>query len=451
MHCGVLGVGRMRTWPGEGRQTLGGPQASEISAGAILPHTKAMTASAGPGLIRPVRRSRRAPGPTELGLVAAVAGLMFIAEPALNSFNSDLGDAVSAGATLFSAPIILTRLRSAPRVLLMVLVFCALYAFSAVATSNHDQGLRHTIAAVTASTALLVFVTFGKDMVQYTWFRHSTYLLILAGIAGVAVGGLPKNITGGATLYLVALFISVLLVRSPRRAGRFVLGFFLIITSLAFLLDFRGLVGYSLVLVLAYWGAAKLPKRVYWLSGIAGAGAVIGATIWYFLNVYSSEIATLITRVVVDASGRPATSGRDWLWPAIIHAVERNQLFGLGAGTLPRDILPTTLSSHSYYLQVYLQLGMAGVAVLIMLLLAIWQPLAASERATGRFGAAVFLMFVTHNATEVLMFQNGLIAGIPGWCAIGLAVATASEMAAGVNNRRPVDGLIPPRRIEAET
>ena len=69
--------------------------------------------------------------------------------------------------------------------------------------------------------------------------------------------------------------------------------------------------------------------------------------------------------------------------------------------------------------------GVYSVVVLVTLLLTIWGPLVRSTTPAGRFAAAVFLMFVCHNATEVLMFQNGLMAGLPAWSVIGLGIAVS--------------------------
>jgi hypothetical protein len=72
---------------------------------------------------------------------------------------------------------------------------------------------------------------------------------------------------------------------------------------------------------------------------------------------------------------------------------------------------------------VYLQVGVIGMVVLIAFLLAVWRILARATCAAGRFGSAVFIMFVVHNATEVLMFQNNALVAVPAWCTIGLALA----------------------------
>lgn len=355
---------------------------------------------------------------------AAFVALLFIAGPFLGSTAGRVGDAVSLGATALALPLILIRMGRAPRLVAWSAAFCLLYLASSLTTANTQTGLLHTIAAVTATSALLLFVTYGRDIIEMPGFRVVAIVLILAGAVAINFSSYPKNATGGTLLYLLALLFTIILTRPRRHTWPLIIAYAAIATGMSFALEFRGLLGYSAILVLGYIGAAKLPKRAFWVVGIVGSVAVIAATIWYFLNIATSPLAVAITSSVTDASGRRAASGREWLWPSILQAVnEHDPIVGLGAGTLPRDFLPTDLSSHNFYIQVFLQVGLIGLAVLIGLLLSVWKPLAASLTPIGWFGAAVFLMFVAHNSTEVLMFQNGLIAGVPAWCAIGLAIS----------------------------
>lgn len=391
---------------------------------------------------------RRSP-PLDFRLLASMLGLMFIASPALAALNSGLNDAVSGVATLFALPVVLSRFGRNKRVLLWVVIYCTAYLLSTIFSGRfEDQGFRNTFATLTAATALMVFYSYGREMVASRGWRICAFIILAGGAVGVMGSGLPKNITGGTFLYVVAMAVAVLIANGSNRAGVLVAGFFALTGLTAFLFDFRSLIGYTAVLVLGYLGAVWLPKRVFWVVGVIGASTVVAATIWYFLNVTTSEFAVYFTRYVSDTSGRRATSGRDWLWPNIVYVVQANNPWvGVGAGALPRDVMPTDLSSHSYYMQVFLQTGWIGLVLLIGLLLAIWSPLAMSNQSAGHFGAAVFLMFVTHNSTEVLMFQNGLIAGIPAWCVIGLCMSAAA--AAASPSARETDTSAPGHRSSA--
>lgn len=367
----------------------------------------------------------------DLTLLAALLGIVYLSGPVLATVRDGMDSIAFLAAAPFAVLVTLTRLQSVLRIAVWTTAFVALYAISALTVPGGTAGFNHTSAALSAGAAILLFASYGKSMVESQTFRIAAYAVIVAGIVGTWAGGGPKNGMGGAILYLVAMLLSIMVARARTHYWPYVLAFFVLAGALGFILDFRGLIGYAAVLVLAYLGAATLPKRLFWLVGIVGSSIVVGVTMWYFINIATSALADTITRLVSDASGRRAASGRDWLWPAILETVgSRDPWFGLGAGMLPRDFMPTDLSSHSYYIQVYLQLGFVGLTVLVGLLLSVWKPLAFSTDAPGYFGAAIFLMFVTHNATEVLMFQNALLVGIPAWCAIGLAISVTKKSTA---------------------
>ncbi|MFB9957699.1 O-antigen ligase family protein [Agromyces bracchium] len=300
-----------------------------------------------------------------------------------------------------------------------------MYAIGTVFMPYSEQGFRNTLSAFSGLSTLALFAAYGNEMLGYRGFRFALYAICAVGLIGLGSLDLPKNITGGTVLYLVAL-VTISIISQARR-GFWMYSSLFVATSvlLSFWMDFRGLLGYAAVFAAAMVGAHVLRPRAYWLVGIVGSVAIISATLWYFLNVNQNQLINDITRIVSETSGRRALSGRDWLWPAILSAVESSPLMGLGSGALPRDIMQTDLSAHNYYLQLYLQIGLVGLAILTSLLLVVWRRLAFGRSPAVQFGSALFLMFVAHNSTEVLMFQNGLIAAVPAWCAIGIAISVA--------------------------
>lgn len=373
--------------------------------------------------------SRRAPSRSvdrtaDYSSGAAFVSILFVAGVTVGTFLDAIGDGILGVAAVMSIPFLLMRISRVARFLPWILIFCSVYAIGSVFSEGTSQGLRHTVSTVTAACALMLYASFGREVLMKRWFHILASLFIVFGLFGTATGSLAKNISGGVMLYFLALLALLAFARGKRRSGTIVLAYLAMAVTLALVLDFRSLIAYAAVFALAYIGALRLQRRAYWFMGIAGSALIIVSTIWYFLNITTSQIAIDLTRLVSEASGRPATSGREWLWPAIVDAVERTSPWiGLGPGALPRDFLPTTFSAHSYYLQVYMQWGWIGVVVLVCLLVSVWSSLTLSRNSIGNFGSAVFLMFVAHNSTEVLMFQNGLMAAIPAWCVVGAAIA----------------------------
>lgn len=370
----------------------------------------------------------RRPNLTDLRLLAAALGVLFLANPVINVISPGVGDLTTVGTMIASLLPILSRANRVPRLVWSLGALVGAYAVGSLYIVEAGQAWRHVLATASAAAALLLFATYGRDIVAMRGFRRAAYAVTICGIVLVAFShNLSKNLQGGTMLYLGAVFVSLLIYSRPKTLRFYSLAFVGASLVLAFVLDFRSLIAYTVVILLGNRGANRLQKRTYWLAGISGLTVVVGGITWYFLNASTNALAISVTRNITDVSGRRATSGRDVIWSAIGYHVKDDRWFGLGAGMLPQDIIPTTLSSHSTFMQTYLQLGYLGLVLLVVVLLAVWRPLAFAETASGKFGAAIFLLFVAHNATEVLMFQNALLAAIPAWCAIGLAIALAQQ------------------------
>jgi hypothetical protein len=208
--------------------------------------------------------------------------------------------------------------------------------------------------------------------------------------------------------------------RKPTATVMFLFSIFL--AALGYLTEFRGMLAYSLVFSCAWIGSVIFPAWMFFLGFTLAASSTIYGLIWYFQNLYTSSIAAEISQLIFEWTQRPASSGREWLWPAILNAVGEDHWFGLGSGVIPGDFLSTDYSSHSYYLQTYLQVGLIGLFTLVVFLAAVWSLLTEKSDAARTFGSAIFAMFILHNASEVIMLQNGMMASAMAWMTIGIAM-----------------------------
>ncbi|MCV6978717.1 O-antigen ligase family protein [Mycolicibacterium pulveris] len=363
---------------------------------------------------------------SRVAAVVAPLALLVISYPAVAATLSDSRGWLLVAFTATLTPILLARIDQIIWPTTFVLVFVGLYALSAAFTYNRSRGLEHTVAVASTATVLLAFVMYGAAFLSFTWFRVLLFTLVTVDLLAIAVAELPKNATASAMVYASAVALVCILRRadtSPRTAWAVALAFFAFSGSLALIYNVRSLIVYSALFLIAFVCSMKLRSRTYMFIGIFASVATIGATLWFFLNINTSPLAASLSAKIMELSGHRANSGRDFLWPYILRAAKENPLFGLGAAALPRDFLTTQLSAHNYYLQVYLQVGILGLSVLLVFLLYLWGILSRANTAAGRFGSALFLMFVIHNGTEVLMFQNATLVSVPAWCAIGIAIS----------------------------
>lgn len=326
-------------------------------------------------------------------------------------------------------PLIIGRLSRVKWPAIWLVVLVAAYAISNQFEDSRAQGFAHTATLVALGVTFLAFATYGADLLATKWGPLATLAVVVINLVTVLERGFPKNAAGGVFIYVCAIGFVLMLRRSNATGWIPALAFTAVGYTVASVSNFRFLFVASTVFFIAFVCANFLGKRLYWLVGLGLAVSIIYGVIWFFFNVDNRGFAWEIGQTIGALSGHRANSGRDFLWPYILYAIQENPIFGLGAGTLPRDIMNTGLSAHSYYIQLYLQMGAAGLTILVFFLLALWRMLTHTRTAAGRFGSAIFLMFIVHNATEVLLLQNNALVAVPAWCAIGLALAIDEERA----------------------
>lgn len=357
----------------------------------------------------------------------AILSLFLVAYPAIVIAMPQIAGPMLIGVAAALAPLVIGRLSEVKWPAMWLFALGLAYGISNQFEKDQSQGFKHTVTLACIGLAFLAFATYGADIYRYKWFRISATVLVFLDIVAAIAGGLPKNATGGALIYICS-FAVIGFCRRSEGSGWLAA---LLLSSTGFaislILNFRFMLVCSVVFLLAFIGATKLRHAWYWAIGIFSASTLVSVVIWFFLTFDNRGLAWRIGQTIATASGHRANSGRDEIWPYLLYAIQQDPWLGLGAGALPRDLFSTEFSAHNYYMQVYLQLGLAGLLLTICLLLAVWRPLAYSTSTAGRLGSAVFIMFVVHNATEVLLLQNNAFVAVPAWCGIGLALAIDRE------------------------
>lgn len=354
--------------------------------------------------------------------------LLILAYPAITVLAPSVAEAVLVLPLPLFAVLILTRLTNVLWPAIWLAALTGVYAFSTWLgppgmylsfPSEEGAGLVHTVTVASVGAAFLMFALYGDGLRSYAGMKAIITGVVAADIIAVFTHVDAKNAVGGTVVYLTAVLCVAWF--GGGKLGALLLS--AVAAAVGVAIGFRAMIAYTAVFLIAYMLSARVSGRAYFWGGIAATSAAISGMLWFHRNLTTSPLARDIAYRIEELSGRRANSGRETLWPRILQTTEENPLFGMGAGVVPRDFLSTQLSSHNYYIQLYLQVGLIGLAVLLLFLLAVWRKLAYSTNAEGRFGAALFLMFVIHNSTEVIMFQNLTLAAVPAWCAIGLALA----------------------------
>lgn len=143
-----------------------------------------------------------------------------------------------------------------------------------------------------------------------------------------------------------------------------------------------------------------------------------------YTELHSSSLGAILQDFVLDTTGRDLFSGRHRLWPPLLDAIRARPWIGYGPSATPSLVMNTRLSSHNLYLQIALQVGIAGLGMFLGVLYALWRIywLGKDDRVT-RLSAAFLVGIMVHQMFEVSMTQNHMAIGITQWLALGVGVS----------------------------
>lgn len=280
---------------------------------------------------------------------------------------------------------------------------------------------------------MLLFFTYyqmyGANLVENRKFRQLTILISLVTIILSTFGFNQKNFDYGAAYYASLLILLLLM----REKNNFILivSHVLLTVLISVYSNFRMMIVIEMFMVTAYFIISyNKPKPVVAILSFIGFLAVLLQAFYIYINIKRSPYLQSINQVMVDWTGRQITSGREVLWPGIVDKISSQPIFGLGGNIRPEDFMHTSFSAHNYYLQLTLQVGLIGLTLLIIGLFVIWNRFNSSGWKDTRvtLGASIFLSFLLHNFSEVLMFQNAQIVALNAWILIGITCGISLKL-----------------------
>lgn len=332
---------------------------------------------------------------------------------------------VSAVALLLLA--VSSGMRLAPRDLVSPAILLVTYYVVSSAVTRDIDGIKHTLSLIAVLSVLSYFGREGHRIVR----RPITQIVVVAGSAAsclaVVVLDLStyKNLAGGVILYSILLAYIVAMPKAGTAVHASILSLLLAVPIVLFP-NFRTLWALVIsvigVFVLVSVSRSKLVATLLlWL-----AVGYVAAVIAFFLSLESSGWADSLNEFLAQGTGRTSASGRQLLWPAVLGSFWANPWFGGGAGMVPSKVLNTTLSAHNLYLQLLMQIGIVGFAIFSAWLLSVWRAIIDRiDVARGALSCSIFVTFIIHNGTEVIMTQNALMIALPAWAAIAIGLSAS--------------------------
>jgi len=176
------------------------------------------------------------------------------------------------------------------------------------------------------------------------------------------------------------------------------------------------ILGISVLLLLQY-----LKKNPQGLGRLLIKSALAMVIVLLFLNfaIGAFHPGSSLSSVTLDETGKDATlTGRTELWTDILSIAAKNPLLGVGYGNFwigdrEYDLwikhIWTPLQGHNGYIDVYVELGVIGIFLLIAVLVATFQNIGKSLLEDFDYGSlrlALFIMILVHNMAESSLLRS---------------------------------------------
>ncbi|MGF1596164.1 MAG: O-antigen ligase family protein [Acidimicrobiales bacterium] len=346
----------------------------------------------------------------------------------------DLGVVADLGLLVVVFPLCLRYLISVPithtdAVQRFTLVLLGLYVLVTL-WSPSATGLKRTVGIMAAFAIYSYFRDRASVLRSSRALLWASLLLAITTI-GLVVSPLPlpKNTAGGIVAYQILTFTYVLSCRRGKTRSRILTLGWVSLCLAAIMLDHRTLAALACLAVLVTATLAHVRRRgllvrAVWSGSLAAAIAVVAVV----ALPQGSDVLERIDESATEATGRTLNSGRQEIWPIVIGQIGERPILGWGTAAEASDFTGLPLSAHNLFLQVGLQVGLAGVAVLLMLFWGIWRVASRVFDPVSRpyaQGLTVFVFF--HSLSEVFLFQNSLGIGLSFWALLGLVLGPSPE------------------------
>lgn len=142
-----------------------------------------------------------------------------------------------------------------------------------------------------------------------------------------------------------------------------------------------------------------------------------------YMMAYNSEVKDLLNDFSWKYFRKRFFSGRQYIWGDLLYYISKKPLMGYGLHVTADTFLNSGLSSHNWYLQTILQIGIMGFSIIVSSLMTIWNYLYKNKNYISCRSVSAFMIAVlVWQCFEVSITQNNFSVGIIVWLVFGLGI-----------------------------
>lgn len=158
---------------------------------------------------------------------------------------------------------------------------------------------------------------------------------------------------------------------------------------------------------------------------------LIAIFVFIYLYTYSEEIQifNFLNEFSRKYFNKSFYSGRNTIWKDLFEYIDKKPFFGYGSGVVTDNVIKNfDKSTHSFYIQVLLQVGWLGMLLWCLLFYSIWDIfwLTKMNKIT-RLSAAFFVGILVQNMFELTFYSNKISIGIMQWMIIAIGISKAGK------------------------
>lgn len=234
------------------------------------------------------------------------------------------------------------------------------------------------------------------------------------------------NALGGIVFFILYFLIVAYLTEKRKKAKYFWLfsifmGMVLCFLTMARSVWLAGVIALFVYLIWDFFKNRFVFNMFFYLVIIA---IIVGT--YFYSNINEYYFLESLNSLVYTYTGKNLLSGRNRFWYILIEYIMQRPLVGYGAGTRPSDLIDISLSAHSLYIQVALQVGLVGIFSLFFFLKTIWEVMwFGKNNIIVKISGAFFVGIMIQQMFEVFLIQNNLAIGVLQWFifAIGFSIS----------------------------
>ena len=266
---------------------------------------------------------------------------------------------------------------------------------------------------------------------NYDWDRYDMKLIFLICkfliiinllvwcMKGFARGGFAGIYTHSSGLGSAMFFCVVFFIIKENK--ELVDKIFIILAYLMIIVaNSRAVIGAAVCFTIVYFLLSYDSKKFKWIfDGVILISCILPVV---YMMIYNSGMRSLVNNYFRKMTSKNFFSGRQLLWGKLIECILKKPWIGYGLNITPEKLIGNIWSSHNWYLQVVLQMGIIGFVLLIMVLRTIWKNLLLLDNNKAIISASYMVGVLIWQSFEVSITQNNFPSGIVVWLIFGIGL-----------------------------